>query len=130
MTRIASPAERQQFREFAIEAARLVSDRHCDDVALIDVSNVSQVCDYLLIASGTSDRQMKSVAAELEDLGESYNQRCFRSNRDTASTWIVIDFVDMVVHLFEPTQREYYALEELWSDGDPVEWERDATTTP
>ena len=45
----------------------------------------------------------------------------FRSDRDTGTTWIVVDFVDVVVHLFEPEQREYYDLESLWADGTPVE---------
>ena len=66
--------QRQKTREFAIEAARLMSDRHCEDVQLIDVTGLSQVCDFLLIATGTSDRQMRSVAAELEDKGREENQ--------------------------------------------------------
>ncbi|MHC4991885.1 MAG: ribosome silencing factor [Planctomycetota bacterium] len=124
MTSTTSPQDRQQLREFAVEAARLLADRRCEDVRLLDVRGISQVCDFLLIASGTSDRQMKSIAAELEDLGDEHEQPCFRSNRDTANTWIVVDFVDLVAHLFEPGKREYYALEELWSDGTPVSWER------
>lgn len=122
MTRAAT--SENQLREFAVEAARLLSDRRCEDVRLLDVRGISQVCDYLLVASGTSDRQMKSVAAELEDLGGAYDHEPFRSNRDTSGTWVVIDFVDLVAHVFEPSQRDYYALEELWSDGRPVRWER------
>ena len=109
-------------RNFAIEAARLMEDRHCEDIRLMDVRGISQVCDYVLIGSGTSDRQMKSVAHELEDLGAESNNTVFRSNRDDGGTWIVIDFVDVVAHLFEPNQRAYYDLESLWGDGEIVEW--------
>ncbi|MHC5002483.1 MAG: RsfS/YbeB/iojap family protein, partial [Planctomycetota bacterium] len=49
----------------------------------------------------------------------------FRSSRDTAGTWVVIDFIDLVAHLFEPSQREFYGLDELWSDGKPVHWQRE-----
>ncbi len=91
---------------------------------LLDVRGLSQVCDFVLIASGTSDRQMKSLADELKDLGEELGHTVFRSNRDTGLTWIVIDFVDLVVHLFEPEQRAYYDLESLWSDALQVPWER------
>lgn len=122
--RIMSEQEREQLRDFAIEAARLMRDRHCEDVTLVDVSHVSQVCQYVLIASGTSDRQMKSVADELEDLGDEHRNRCFRSSKDSALTWIVVDFIDVVAHLFEPGLRRYYDLEELWSDGERVEWRR------
>ncbi len=109
-------------RSFAIEAARLMAARHCEDVRLLDVRGLSQVCDYLLIGSGTSDRQMKSIAAELQELGQECDNPAFRSNSDPAATWIVIDFIDLVTHLFEPDQRAYYDLEGLWSDAEPVEW--------
>jgi ribosome-associated protein len=111
-------------REFAIEAARLLADRHCEDVRLLDVRGLSQVCDYVLIGSGTSDRQMKSLADELEDLGRDRGQPLFRADSDAAVTWVVVDFIELVTHLFEPGQRAYYDLEGLWSDAQVVSWER------
>jgi len=114
----------KSLRSFAVKAAQLLDDRHCEDVRLMDVRGLSQVCDYVLIGSGTSDRQMKSVAQELEDLGEEHENAVFRSNRDEGGTWIVIDFVDVVAHLFEPNQRAYYDLEAMWSDAETVEWQR------
>jgi ribosome-associated protein len=123
--RIMSPQEEQQLRDFAVEAARLLTDRHCEDVLLLDVRSLSQVCNYVLIGSGTSDRQMKSVAHELEDLGDEHENPCFRSNKDSGVTWIVVDFIDLVAHLFEPNQRAYYDLENLWSDAPRIEWQRE-----
>ncbi len=117
-------AEHRKLRDFVTEAARLLADRHCQDVVLLDVRGLSQVCDYVLIGSGTSDRQMKSIAEELGDLGRANDNPVFRSSRDTGSTWIVIDFVDLVAHLFKPDQRAYYDLESLWSDADSVDWPR------
>jgi len=114
-------------REFAIEAARLLADRHCEDVLVLDVHGLSQVSDYVLIGTGTSDRQMKSLADELEDLAIQYGEKVFRSNRDTGVTWIVIDFIDVVAHLFEPNQRAYYDLEQLWSEAPHVPWKRNGT---
>jgi ribosome-associated protein len=111
-------------REFAIEAARLLADRRFEDVLLMDVRGLSQVCEYVLVGSGTSDRQMKSVAAELEDLGEERDNRMFRSSRDEGGTWIVIDFVEVVTHLFEPNTRAYYDLETLWADAQTIDWKR------
>ena len=117
-------ADRRKLLDFAIEAARLLADRRCEDVLLLDVTGLSQVCDFLLIGSGTSDRQMKSVAKELEGFGKDHDNPVFRSNRDTALTWVVVDFVDLVAHLFEPDQRAYYDLESLWSDAESVDWQR------
>ncbi len=119
--------ERSNAREFAIEAARLLADRHCEDVLVLDVHGLSQVSDYVLIGTGTSDRQMKSLADELEDLAIEYGEKVFRTNRDTGVTWIVIDFIDVVAHLFEPNQRAYYDLEQLWSDAPLIPWKRNGT---
>lgn len=118
--------QQKHLRAFAIEAAQLLADRHCEDIRLIDVRGLSQVCDYVLIGSGTSERQMRSVAQELEDLGKQCENRVYRSNRDTGGTWIVIDFVDLVAHLFEPNQRAYYDIEALWADAESVAWERES----
>lgn len=109
---------------FAVESARLVIDRHCEDVRLLDVRGLSQVCDFVLVASGTSDRQAKSVAAELEDLGAERGFPAYRSNRDDATTWTVVDFVSMVAHLFESSRRAYYDLEGLWSDAPLIEFDQ------
>ncbi len=125
-----SRKDRAQARGFAIEAARLLHDRHCTDVLVLDVNGLSHVCDFIIIGTGTSDRQMKSLAGELEDLAEEQGEKMFRTSRDTATTWIVIDFVDVVAHLFEPNQRSYYDLEQLWSDAPSVAWTRNGEATP
>ena len=115
-----------RLRDFAIEAARLLADRHCEAVRLLDVRGLSQVCDYVLIGSGTSDRQMKSLADELSDLGRDRDHAVFRMDRDVTVTWVVVDFVGVMVHLFEPDQRTHYDLEGLWSDARIVPWQPEA----
>ena len=112
-----------------VEAGRLLKDRHCEDVLVLDVTGLSQVCDYVLIATGTSDRQMKSVADEAADLGEEIQFPAFRKNIDTGATWIVVDFITVVLHLFEPQRRAYYDLEDLWSDAKRVEIPSGSATT-
>lgn len=112
-------------RDFAIEAARLLADRKCEDVRLFDVRGLSQVSDFLLVASGTSDRQMKSVAHEVADEAKVRGIAVFRQNADAGNTWVVIDLVDLVVHLFEPQTRLFYDLESLWDDAERIDWRRD-----
>ena len=114
---------------FAVEAGRLLQDRHCEDVVLLDVTGLSQVCDYVLIATGTSDRQMKSVAVEVKNLGEEMQLPAFRKNIDSGATWIVVDFVTVVLHMFEPQRRAYYDLEDLWSDAKCVQLPSSSETT-
>jgi len=123
-----APSGQQDPIALAIEAARTAVDRHCTDVRLFDVRGRSQVCDYVLVASGTSDRQVRSVGAELEDLGEAFGRKRFRTNSDPASTWVIVDFIDIVMHLFEPSRRAYYDLDELWSDAPEINYSRDKET--
>jgi len=123
-TRTHSSADTAAAREFAIEAARLLSDRHCEDVCVLDVRGLSQVCDFLVLGTGTSDRQMKALADELGALGKANGHPAFRNSADPTATWIVVDFVTVVAHLFEPAQRAYYDLESLWSDAPQIVWAR------
>jgi|TARA_B100000315_G_C14331424_1_gene475430 ribosome-associated protein len=122
-------ANRPESATFAVEAGRLLRDRHCEDVLLLDVTGLSQVCDYVLVATGTSDRQMKSVADEVADLGEEMHFSAFRKSVDTDATWIVVDFITIVLHLFEPQRRAYYDLEDLWSDAKRIELPTESATT-
>ena len=126
MTRTKSQTDPDKVRRFAIEAARLCADLKCDQVSLMDVRGRSQVCEYMVVANGTSDRQMRSVADSLKQLGAELGMDRWKRDRDSGGTWIVADFVDVVVHLFEPGQRAWYDLDGLWADAERVTWKRPA----
>ncbi|MFM9994972.1 MAG: ribosome silencing factor [Phycisphaerales bacterium] len=111
-------------RSFAIDAARLLADEKCTDVVCIDVRGLSQVTDYLVIGTGTSERQMRAVLSHVEDMGGATGNAPFRSHSDDRSTWLLADCVDVVVHLFDPEARSFYDLEMLWGDGPRVGWAR------
>jgi ribosome-associated protein len=111
-------------RKFAIEVARLAHDDKCADVVLLDVRTMTSVSDYIVIGSGTSERQMRSVLDHVEELGAKMGVTAFRRSVDERSTWILLDFVDVVVHLFEPNTRAHYDLEMMWGDAPRLEWER------
>src|SRR5688572_6969140 len=95
-------------RAFAIEAARLLKDDRCEDITVLDVSGVSQITDFIVIASGTSDRQMRSSADDVKKLAESSGYGVFRHSVDARTTWYVLDCVDVVTHIFEPATRLHY----------------------
>lgn len=124
MARSRSQSDPEVVQAFAIELARSLQDDKCSEVLLLDVRGLSQVCDYVLIGSGTSQRQMKSAAQTLEDLGKGQNNPPFRSSADSGTTWLVVDFVDVVAHIFEPEHRLYYDIESLWGTSRRVGWER------
>ena len=130
LSRSQSQGDPKVIREFAIELARLSSELKCEQVVLIDVRGRNQLCEYLVIVSGTSDRQMKSVSDQLKAFGAQHGSPRWKRDRDTNGTWIAADFVDVVVHLFEPGQRAWYDLEGMWADAPRVEWRRNVPAKP
>ncbi|MDA0803327.1 MAG: ribosome silencing factor [Planctomycetota bacterium] len=112
----------ERHREVAIAVAREAARSKCTDVTILEVAGLSPVCDHIVIASGTSSRQMKSVADDLADVAKAMSMSAWRRAIDTGGSWIVVDLVHVVVHLFEPGQREYYDIEGLWRDGAVIPW--------
>ncbi|MHC4294061.1 MAG: ribosome silencing factor [Planctomycetota bacterium] len=110
-------------RGLAIAAARLADQRNCEDVVILDLREISPVTDYFVICTGTSDRQMRSVADELGVYGKSVGQRVWHVAGKESAEWIVLDFVDVVVHLFGKMQRDYYDLELIWGAAPRVKWQ-------
>lgn len=120
----AEPAQQTAARELAIAAARSLSDDKCSDIAVLDVRTRSSVTDFIVIASGTSDRQMRSAADSVRVLARQNNHQVVRDDGDDRTTWVVLDCVDVVVHVFEPTTRAHYDLEMMWGDAPRIEWAR------
>jgi len=77
----------------------------------------------MVLATGTSPRQMKSVADDLQELGESQRNPALSRVGDESGQWIVVDFVDVVAHVFGAEARNFYDLDNLWGDAKIVEWE-------
>ena len=108
--------ENEQARTFALTAAKVAAERHCADIVALDLTGKSPATNYFVIATGTSDRQMRSVADEIcEAAREQGLQRFGRAGYDQAR-WILLDYVDVVIHIFDAEYRQYYDLELLWGD--------------
>ena len=112
-------------RTLAIEAARLASDSHCEDIVVLDLRGISPVTDYFVIATGTSSRQMRSVADDIARFGKSIGQPVWQKAGMDSSQWVLLDFVDLVVHLFDSQARGYYDLELMWGEAPHVKWARE-----
>ncbi len=111
-------------RELAIEAARLADDRNCNDVLVLDLREISPATDYFVIATGTSDRQLKAVAEEIVQSAKGMGHRPYHVAGRESAVWLLLDFVDVVVHLFDQQHRSYYDLELIWGEAPRVDWER------
>jgi ribosome-associated protein len=98
----------------------VLSDRQAEDVLLLDVRQVAGFTDYFVIATAENTRHMRALVDILEkDLrNEGIKARHVEGERDAG--WVLVDYSDVIVHLFSPELREFYALEELWGAGTPV----------
>jgi ribosome-associated protein len=109
-------------KDFAIEAARIAANLHCTDIVILDLKGVSPATDYFVIATGTSDRQMRTVADDVTEAGHKIGYNRFGRAGYEQGKWILVDFVDVVVHVFDKEYREFYALELLWGDAKQVKF--------
>jgi ribosome-associated protein len=107
-------------KKFALESAKIALERHCTDVVVLDLKGKSPATDYFLIATGTSDRQTRTVADEITEYGKKHNFRIFGRAGYEQGKWVLLDFVDVVVHLFDEEFRQYYDLELLWGDAEKL----------
>ncbi len=109
-------------RQLAVMIARIAHSRHSEDIVILDLRQISDITDYFVIFTGTSDRQMVSVADEIVQEAARFGQRPFNiAGRETAR-WILLDFVNVVVHIFDEFHRNYYDLELIWGDAPRVKW--------
>lgn len=100
-------------------AARAASDKKAQDIVAIDVAELLVITDYFVICTGNTDIQAKAIADEVEDrLREEGGVKPIGREGLPEAKWILLDFGDLVIHVFQPEEREFYRLEKLWSDAE------------
>ncbi len=106
-------------------SARVAADNKARDVLILDMRGITPLYDYFVLATGSSRRQIHTLAEEIDAALRSVGDRRLSLEGYEASKWVVQDYGDLVVHIFDPDTRDYYALEELWADAPRVEWNGD-----
>jgi ribosome-associated protein len=102
---------------FAAAAAKIALERRCKEVTVLDLRGLSPATDYFVIATGSSARQMRTVADEICEYAKKEGIQRFGQAGYEQGRWILVDFVDVVVHVFDEEYRQYYELELLWGDA-------------
>ncbi len=110
-----------QARAFAQSIGTSLLGDRCEDVVILDVTKLSPVTGFIVIGSGTSARQMRSALQNLSEVAQANGTSAFRVSEDNDTLWLLADFVDVVVHLFEPNARAHYDLEMMWGDAPRVD---------
>ena len=95
----------------------VLEEKKGEDILLLDLRGVAEICDYFVICNGTSDRMLEALSDDLvRKIRKLHNIKGHLEGRGRDG-WILIDYGDVMVHLFSPDQRDFYALEELWEGG-------------
>jgi ribosome-associated protein len=100
-----------------VEAA---ADKQASDIALLDVRGACSFADYFVICSGDSERQISAIYDEVGHRLKQAGISAYHHEGTIDSGWLLLDFGDIIVHIFAPFEREYYQLDELWSQAIPV----------
>ena len=109
--------------DLAILLARSCAENRCRDVLVLDLRGLSPVTDFFILATGTSPRQMGAVAHLVIEAGDTVGERPWGVEGKESGRWVLLDFVDVVVHVFSEEARKYYDIELLWGDAPHINWQ-------
>lgn len=109
-----------EFPDSLKAAIRILEDLKAEDLKVLNVGDVSSVTDYFVLATGTSAPHLRALAEELEVTLKDQSIKARRKAGTPGSGWVVMDFLDVVIHIMTPELREFYALEQLWNDAKTV----------
>ncbi len=122
---MAKKTEAQQVdaKQFVLDCARIADENKAEDVVVLDLRDRSTICDYFIICTGASDRQMRTVIDYIDEHAAKTGQTRFRVSGYDQARWILADYVDVIIHIFDADSRHYYDLELLWGDAPRLEWQ-------
>lgn len=107
--------------------AAAASDKKASDIVVLDMEGISTFTDFFVICSADSEPQIRAVASAIrESLREKFGRKPLSEDGFPASQWVVLDYGDVIIHLFHSAKREHYDLEKLWSDARRVDVQDDA----
>jgi ribosome-associated protein len=114
----------QRSQELALAAAQIAHDNRGQDIVVLDLRELTSEFDFFVIVTGTSRRQMHAVSEEIDRIfAEQYGEKRLGLEGYTTGSWILQDYGDIVIHLFDRDARDYYAMEDLWAGCRRVEWQ-------
>jgi ribosome-associated protein len=110
--------------DHAILCARIGADNKGKDILVLDMRSITPLYDYFVIITGSSRRQIHTLAEEIDAAMAAEGEKRLSISGYKASRWVIQDYGDIVVHVFDKEARAYYSLEELWADAARVDWQR------
>jgi len=110
----------EQSRNMARIACKALADKKGEDIRVIDISGISVLADYFIIANGSNDSQIRAMVDAVEEAFEKEGIRIRQREGYGLGSWVLLDFQDIIVHVFDKENRLFYDLERIWSDGKEI----------
>ena len=107
--------------ELIASAVKILDSKKAEDIRVIKIGDLTILADYFIIADGTSSTQTKALADELEFRLKQQGREPKQVQGNNGSNWIILDYSDVVIHIFYKETRDFYNLERLWSDGEDID---------
>lgn len=104
-------------RSKALLAAEAASEKKAEDIVILEVSTLIGITDFFVIASGNNERQVSTIVDEVERRLREAGHKPYRREGEREQRWVLLDYLDIVVHVFHKEEREFYELERLWKDA-------------
>lgn len=118
-----APSNKFEGEVMAFAAAEYADDKKAEDIVILDMRELSPVTDFMVVCTATSAPQLRAVRDEIEDrFRDDHKVRSIAGDRNLESGWLIQHYGDVMVHIFLPDKREYYALEELFNDAPRLPW--------
>ncbi|MDC0316640.1 ribosome silencing factor [Verrucomicrobia bacterium] len=113
-------------KTLALTCARLADNKKAENIALLDLRSISSIADYFVIVTGSNEPHLRAIVDEIsEKLRLNHNVRPLSIDGAKITPWIVLDFIDVLVHVMNDEFRELYDLENLWGDGEKIDFKSD-----
>ena len=113
-------------KTLALTCARLADNKKAENIALLDLRSISSIADYFVIVTGSNEPHLRAIVDEIsENLRLDHNVRPLSIDGAKITPWIVLDFIDVLVHVMNDEFRELYDLENLWGDGEKIDFKSD-----
>lgn len=108
-------------RSKALIAAGAAQAKKAEDIRILDVGPLISITDYFVICSGRNERQVKTITDEVMRKMRQHGLKPYRREGERGQRWVLLDYLDIVIHIFHTEEREFYEIERLWADADTVE---------
>lgn len=106
---------------FAKQIAELIKSKKGFDIKIMELKKISSIADYFVICSADSDRQVKAIADEVDDKLRENGIKCIHREGYESLSWVILDYFDVLVHVFKTESRNFYNLEKLWGDAPTID---------